>query len=67
MERAERELLRKHATELKQQPKSLKVIFKMKILWFNDSKIYKFSSKKSFKFENNSARRAKLKRVNIKH
>jgi len=26
MERAERELLRKHATELKQQPKSLKVI-----------------------------------------
>lgn len=25
MERAERELLRKHATELKQQPKSLKV------------------------------------------
>lgn len=27
MERAERDLLRKHALELKQQPKSLKVIF----------------------------------------
>jgi hypothetical protein len=27
MERAERELLRKHALELKQQPKSLKVSF----------------------------------------
>lgn len=29
MERAERELLRKHATELKQQPKSLKVKFSL--------------------------------------
>jgi hypothetical protein len=33
MQRAERELLRKHALELKQQPKSLKVSIRRNVHW----------------------------------
>jgi hypothetical protein len=45
MERAERELLRKHATELKQQPKSLKVSqINFKKIKFSNILFYFFNS-----------------------
>lgn len=74
MDRAERELLRKHATELKQQPKSLKVcriliitILRIQLMFFALNYLSRHNSKKSFKYESSSVKRARLKHANTKH
>lgn len=80
-ERAEKELLRKHAAEVKQQPKSLKVCYisayQNQIVYGmsmingkknrNKQTFNLIHSKKSYKFVNSFAKRAKLKLDNIKH
>lgn len=71
MDRSEKELLRKHALELKQQPKSLKVRVDLFCLPVDDSscKICNFfhGSKKNCKSESNFVRPVKPKLDSTRH
>jgi hypothetical protein len=67
MERAERELLRKHATELKQQPKSLKVRLTFHCQQPDFNLLLLYFSKRNSRSESSSVRHVKHKLVSIRH